>query len=97
VLDATEPTGRRLDFPMQELEREANTLYSNSQDDETRRHAPPWTCAVPIEQMREEVQNVAWPTVLSLQGEDFTYSGPRAAALPQTRKKEVVHGARKKE
>jgi uncharacterized protein (TIGR00255 family) len=51
-----EPSGRRLDFLMQELNREANTLSSKSQDIET-------TCAavdmkVLIEQMREQVQNV---------------------------------------
>jgi hypothetical protein len=41
VLDAREPAGRRLDCPMQELKREANTLASNSQDAET-------TCAVAL-------------------------------------------------
>jgi len=35
VLDADEPAGRRLDFLMQELNREANTLSSKSQDTET--------------------------------------------------------------
>jgi len=35
VLDATKPADRRLDFQMQELKREANTLSSISQDDET--------------------------------------------------------------
>ena len=32
VLDSSEPAGRRLDFLMQELNREANTLSSKSQD-----------------------------------------------------------------
>ena len=56
VLAGREPAGRRLDFLMQELNREANTLSSKSQDLETTR------CAVDmkvlIEQMREQVQNL---------------------------------------
>ena len=51
-----ESVGRRLDFLMQELNREANTLSSKSQDAEMTR------CAVEmkliIEQMREQVQNI---------------------------------------
>jgi uncharacterized protein YicC (UPF0701 family) len=39
MLDGTEPAGRRLDFPTQELKREANMLSSKSQDDETMRAA----------------------------------------------------------
>jgi len=94
VLDAAEPAGRRLDFRMQELKRETNTLPSNSQDDEATHAAV--TCAVPIEQMREQVQNVAWATVPGLQGENFVYSGPPAAALPPD-PIEVVHCGRRKE
>ena len=56
VLDSTEPAGRRLDFVMQELNREANTLSSKSQDVETTRAAV--DIKVLIEQMREQVQNV---------------------------------------
>jgi uncharacterized protein (TIGR00255 family) len=56
VLDSTEPAGRRLDFLMQELNREANTLSSKSQDVETTRAAV--DMKVLIEQMREQVQNV---------------------------------------
>jgi uncharacterized protein (TIGR00255 family) len=56
VLDAKEPAGRRLDFLMQELNREANTLSSKSQDAETTRAAV--DIKVLIEQMREQVQNV---------------------------------------
>jgi len=57
ALDATgEPVGRRLDFLMQELNREANTLASKSADAETTRHAV--DLKVLIEQMREQVQNV---------------------------------------
>jgi uncharacterized protein (TIGR00255 family) len=53
---AGEPAGRRLDFLMQELNREANTLSSKSQDAETTRLAV--DMKVIIEQMREQVQNV---------------------------------------
>jgi uncharacterized protein (TIGR00255 family) len=56
VLDSPEPAGRRLDFLMQELNREANTLSSKSQDTETTRAAV--DLKVMIEQMREQVQNV---------------------------------------
>jgi uncharacterized protein (TIGR00255 family) len=56
VLDSAEPAGRRLDFLMQELNREANTLSSKSQDVETTRAAV--DMKVLIEQMREQVQNV---------------------------------------
>ncbi|MCE3286110.1 MAG: YicC family protein [Steroidobacteraceae bacterium] len=56
ALDAREPSGRRLDFLMQELNREANTLSSKSQDADTTRAAV--DMKVLIEQMREQVQNV---------------------------------------
>jgi len=56
VLDSREPSGRRLDFLMQEFNREANTLSSKSQDTETTRAAV--DMKVLIEQMREQVQNV---------------------------------------
>ena len=56
VLDSGEPAGRRLDFLMQELNREANTLSSKSQDVETTRAAVDMKVA--IEQMREQIQNV---------------------------------------
>ena len=56
ALDSKEPAGRRLDFLMQELNREANTLSSKSQDLETTRAAV--EMKVTIEQMREQVQNV---------------------------------------
>jgi uncharacterized protein (TIGR00255 family) len=55
VIGGTEPAGRRLDFLMQELNREANTLSSKSQDLETTRSAV--DMKVLIEQMREQVQN----------------------------------------
>jgi len=55
VVGGTEPAGRRLDFLMQELNREANTLSSKAQDLETTRTAV--DMKVVIEQMREQVQN----------------------------------------
>lgn len=56
VLEQKEPVGRRLDFLMQELNREANTLSSKSQDVDTTRYAV--DLKVLIEQMREQVQNI---------------------------------------
>jgi uncharacterized protein (TIGR00255 family) len=56
VLAADEPVGRRLDFLMQELNREANTLGSKSGDGETT--AISVEMKVLIEQMREQVQNL---------------------------------------
>jgi uncharacterized protein (TIGR00255 family) len=56
VLDADKPVGRRLDFLMQELNREANTLGSKSiQADTTRASVD---LKVLIEQMREQIQNI---------------------------------------
>jgi len=56
VLKQTKPIGRRLDFLMQELNREANTLGSKSIDTETTRASV--DLKVLIEQMREQVQNI---------------------------------------
>ncbi|MCO6441119.1 MAG: YicC family protein [Nitrococcus mobilis] len=56
VLRQNEPKGRRLDFLMQELNREANTLASKSSDTATTRAAV--TIKVLIDQMREQVQNI---------------------------------------
>jgi len=56
VIGLPEAAGRRLDFLMQELNREANTLSSKSNDLETTRAAI--DMKVLIEQMREQVQNV---------------------------------------
>lgn len=50
------PVGRRLDFLMQELNREANTLSSKSIDSETTTSAV--ELKVLIEQMREQIQNI---------------------------------------
>ena len=51
-----EPVGRRLDFLLQELNREANTLGSKSADVETTRASV--EMKVLIEQMREQIQNI---------------------------------------
>ncbi len=56
ALKSDEPAGRRLDFLMQELNREANTLSSKSPDLETTRTVV--EMKVLIEQMREQVQNI---------------------------------------
>ena len=56
ALKTTKPIGRRLDFLMQEFNREANTLASKSADAETSTSAV--DLKVLIEQMREQVQNV---------------------------------------
>jgi len=56
VLQRDEATGRRLDFLMQELNREANTLGSKSINTETTRHSV--ELKVLIEQMREQIQNI---------------------------------------
>jgi uncharacterized protein (TIGR00255 family) len=56
VLGTNEPIGRRLDFLMQELNREANTLSSKSIVAETTLNAV--ELKVLIEQMREQVQNI---------------------------------------
>ncbi|VUD69158.1 hypothetical protein TDB9533_04524 [Thalassocella blandensis] len=50
------PIGRRLDFLMQELNREANTLSSKSMASDTTQSAV--DLKVLIEQMREQVQNI---------------------------------------
>ncbi len=56
VMASSKPVGRRLDFLMQELNREANTLGSKSADTETTKAAV--ELKVLIEQMREQIQNV---------------------------------------
>jgi len=56
TLTVDEPIGRRLDFIMQEMNREANTLTSKSNDPQVTQ----WTVDVKvlIEQIREQVQNI---------------------------------------
>jgi uncharacterized protein (TIGR00255 family) len=56
VLNDTQPVGRRLDFLMQELNREANTLAAKSADVRVTNGAI--ELKVLIEQIREQVQNI---------------------------------------
>ncbi len=56
VLEQEKPIGRRLDFLMQELNREANTLGSKATDIRLTNAA--MELKVLIEQMREQVQNI---------------------------------------
>ena len=56
TLGLDEPVGRRLDFLMQEFNRESNTLSSKSVDQRTTQASV--ELKVLIEQMREQVQNV---------------------------------------
>jgi uncharacterized protein (TIGR00255 family) len=56
VLQQDEPVGRRLDFLMQELNREANTLGSKSVSADMSKASV--DLKVLIEQMREQVQNI---------------------------------------
>ena len=56
VLMEKKPVGRRLDFLMQEMNREANTLGSKSVDNQITRASV--DLKVLIEQMREQIQNV---------------------------------------
>jgi uncharacterized protein (TIGR00255 family) len=56
ILQRDEPVGRRLDFVIQELNREANTFASKVQEEALTRVAV--ELKVLIEQMREQVQNL---------------------------------------
>jgi uncharacterized protein (TIGR00255 family) len=56
LLKQSEPVGRQLDFLMQELNREANTLGSKSMDKDMTQIAI--ELKVLIEQIREQVQNI---------------------------------------
>jgi uncharacterized protein (TIGR00255 family) len=56
ALQQREPCGRRLDFLMQEFNREANTLSSKSLAADTTLNAI--QLKVLIEQMREQIQNI---------------------------------------
>jgi len=56
VIKQNEPIGRRLDFLLQEMNREANTLGSKSTEITTTQAAV--EMKVLIEQMREQVQNI---------------------------------------
>jgi uncharacterized protein (TIGR00255 family) len=56
ILNADAPAGKRLDFIMQELNREANTLGSKSVSVQTTQVS--MELKVLIEQMREQIQNI---------------------------------------
>lgn len=56
ILTSKDPAGKRLDFLMQELNREANTLGSKSVSIETTQVS--MQLKVLIEQMREQIQNI---------------------------------------
>ncbi|HSG92857.1 MAG TPA: YicC/YloC family endoribonuclease, partial [Methylotenera sp.] len=56
ILNADAPAGKRLDFLMQELNREANTLGSKSVSVQTTQVS--MELKVLIEQMREQIQNI---------------------------------------
>lgn len=56
ILNSKDPAGKRLDFLMQELNREANTLGSKSVSIETTQVS--MQLKVLIEQMREQIQNI---------------------------------------
>jgi uncharacterized protein (TIGR00255 family) len=56
ILDADKAAGKQLDFLMQELNREANTLSSKSVSTEVSQAA--MALKVLIEQMREQIQNI---------------------------------------
>ena len=56
VLEESQPVGRRLDFLMQEMNREANTLGSKSVHLDTTNASV--ELKVLIEQMREQIQNI---------------------------------------
>ena len=55
-MSLNEPVGRKLDFLVQELNREANTICSKSNDSEITRLALELKSG--IEKIREQVQNV---------------------------------------
>jgi uncharacterized protein (TIGR00255 family) len=56
ILSKNEPAGKRLDFLMQEMNREANTLGAKSVAIETTQIS--MELKVLIEQMREQIQNI---------------------------------------
>jgi len=56
VVQQDEPVGRRLDFLMQEMNREANTMGAKSSDKEITKISI--ELKVLIEQIREQIQNI---------------------------------------
>ena len=55
-LDATEPVGRNMDFIVQEMNRECNTIGSKANDAALTKSV--LACKAEIEQLREQIQNV---------------------------------------
>ena len=56
LLDSEEPVGRQMDFLVQELNREANTMGSKSNDADLTRHVV--AVKAELEKIKEQVQNV---------------------------------------
>ena len=56
ALEAGDPVGRRLDFLVQEMNREVNTIGSKASDSEIAQRVVAAKCV--IEKLREQVQNV---------------------------------------
>ena len=56
ILTANEPVGRKLDFLVQEMNREANTILSKANDLEVSNHAIDLKTS--IEKVREQIQNI---------------------------------------
>ena len=56
ILDSGEPAGRRLDFLIQEINREVNTIGSKAQDIEIAKIVV--TLKGEIEKLREQIQNI---------------------------------------
>ena len=56
ILETPEPVGRKLDFLVQELNREANTIGSKAQDVEIARVVV--DIKSDIEKIREQIQNI---------------------------------------
>ena len=56
LFEQDEPVGRRIDFIVQELNREVNTISSKSQDIPITRLVV--SCKAEIEKLREQLQNV---------------------------------------
>ena len=56
IMDSGEPAGRRLDFLIQEINREVNTIGSKASDLETAKYVV--TLKGEIEKLREQIQNI---------------------------------------
>ncbi len=56
ILGSTEPVGRRLDFLLQEMNRETNTIGSKCQNSAIAKHVVDIKCE--LEKIREQIQNI---------------------------------------